>query len=118
MIVYVGDDDTGTLTISGGQMNVSTLLVIGQLPNSTGQVWIAGGAMVLSDLPTLIGNLGVGQMVLSNGTVTASQMVVSNSSAGTLSIQGGTLIANLTIKPAGRFRFRPGATGGQRDDQR
>jgi T5SS/PEP-CTERM-associated repeat protein len=96
--IYVGDDFNG-----------SPLLHVGELAGSTGAVWIVGGDLLATNLTTFIGNDGVGQMTISNGNVTASRVVVSNSSnPGTLSIQGGTLTAGLTISPHGRFVFGQG----------
>ena len=78
--IYVGDDFNGSLLMVGGTMSVASLLDIGELAGSTGVVWITGGDLEATNLPTLIGNAGVGQMTISNGTVTASRVMVSNSS--------------------------------------
>src|SRR5260221_14017670 len=90
--IYVGDDFNGSLLMVGGTMSVLSLLHVGEFAGSTGVVWMTGGDLLATNLTTFIGNDGVGQMTISNGTVTASRVVVSNSSnPGTLSIQGGTL---------------------------
>jgi T5SS/PEP-CTERM-associated repeat protein len=107
--IYVGDDFNGSLLMVGGTMSVASLLHIGEFAGSTGVVWITGGDLLATNLTTFIGNDGVGQMTISNGSVTVSRVVVSNSSnPGTLSIQGGTLSAILTISPQGRFVFGQG----------
>ncbi len=107
--IYVGDDFNGSLLMVNGTMSVVSLLHVGELAGSTGVVWITGGDLLATNLTTFIGNDGVGQMTISNGNVTAARVVVSNSSnPGTLSIQGGTLTADLTISPHGRFVFGQG----------
>ncbi len=107
--IYIGYNDNGSMLIDGGTLSVVSLLHVGEDPDSTGVVWMTGGDLLATNNTTFIGNDGVGQMTISNGTVTASRVVVSNSSnPGTLSIQGGTLTGPLTISPQGRFVFGQG----------
>jgi hypothetical protein len=82
----------GTLTIAGGTNTLIARLVIGNLANSTGAVWVTGGRLVVEDGGTLssaIGSSGVGQMTVSNGTW-LSMANVSVGSQGSLTIAGGT----------------------------
>ena len=111
--LYAGYGDIGTMTMAGGVANVNSRLIIGHLgsPVSTGAVWITGGQLTVPNNYTLIGNSGVGQMTISNGIVTASDVIVGNSSnPGTLSLAGGTLTANTLVlpNPASRFIFSGG----------
>jgi T5SS/PEP-CTERM-associated repeat protein len=98
-VVYVGDNDTGTMTFSGGQTTVSTLLDIGFASGSAGSVWMSGGQLTATALATtalVIGDQGVGQLSLSNGTIQASTLFVSTTGGpgGTLTVAGGTLMLN------------------------
>jgi uncharacterized repeat protein (TIGR03803 family)/T5SS/PEP-CTERM-associated repeat protein len=97
-VVYVGDDDTGIMTISGGQTIVHTLLDIGFSLGSAGSVWMSGGQLMATNHPTtaiVIGNLGVGQLSLSNNaTIQASTLFVGTTTGGPggiLTVAGGAL---------------------------
>jgi hypothetical protein len=101
--VYVGYDNAGTMTIAGGAMSILSRLTIGHLgsPMSTGAVWITGGQLTMVSQTAIIGNSGVGQMTMSNGTVTATSVIVGNngSNPGTLTVAGGamTVLSGLTV---------------------
>ena len=104
--LYVGYDNAGTMTIAGGAMTILSRLTVGQLssPPSTGAVWIAGGQLTMTNNYSIIGNSGVGQMTISNGTVMAGSMVVGNgSNPGSLTVAGGTMtvLSNLTVGNCG-----------------
>jgi hypothetical protein len=94
--VFVGEDGEAALTIVGGTLNISAggfgALIIGQFDGGTGTTWVTGGAQLLvpNDLTT-VGDDGVGQMVVSNGTALVNDLTVGNFGAGTLSIAGGTV---------------------------
>jgi len=113
--VYVGFDSTGTMAMSGGTMSSSSRLIVGHLGLdvasviSTGVVWISGGVLTVTNLYSIIGNSGVGQMTMSNGTVTAADVVVGNSanptSFGTLTLAGGTLTVKSLMLPNPHSRF-------------
>jgi hypothetical protein len=110
-IAYVGYDSQGTLTMVAGQMTVSSLLEIGFAAGSTGSVWMSGGQLTATALPTTIGNQGVGQMSVSNGIVTAADVFVGNSSnPSTLTLAGGTLTVNslVLLNPSSQFNFTGG----------
>ena len=98
--VYIGYDYFGSMAMLGGTMTMSSGLTLGYVAGSTGQVWLAGGQMVMTNLPTLVGNSGVGQMVLSNGNIQVSTIFVGNTSGpgGTLSVSGGTLTLSGDLK--------------------
>ena len=110
-ITYVGYDSQGTLTMVAGQMTVSSLLEIGFTSGSAGSVWISGGQLTATTLPTTIGNQGAGQMSISNGIVTMADVVVGNSSnPSTLTLTGGTLTVNTLVlpNPSSQFNFTGG----------
>jgi T5SS/PEP-CTERM-associated repeat protein len=106
----------GTLTIAGGTVNAAVLLRLGNDLGATGTVWVTSGQLMLTNLnSTRIGDSGVGQMTVSNGTLQAGEIRVGNGDAttfpaavGTLTIAGGTanISSNLT---AGRFTNSVGA---------
>jgi T5SS/PEP-CTERM-associated repeat protein len=104
--VYVGYDNAGTMTIDGGAMNILSRLIVGQLgsPLSTGTVWMTGGQLTVLNNYTTIGNSGVGQMKISNGTMTAASVIVGNSSnPGSLTVAGGTMtvLSDMTLGDCG-----------------
>jgi hypothetical protein len=82
---------------------------------ATGAVWITGGQLTVTNDYCIIGNSGVGQMSISNGTVTAADVFVGNSSnptsSGTLTLAGGTLTVDSLIAQNGAngvFTFNAG----------
>jgi hypothetical protein len=101
MVVFVGyesqsENGQGTLTISGGQMIISSTLDLGFSSGDTGWIWMSGGTLTATANTTIIGDSGVGQLTLSNGsTVVASALSVGTSgvagSGGTLTVAGGAL---------------------------
>jgi alpha-tubulin suppressor-like RCC1 family protein len=110
-ITYVGYDSQGTLTMVAGQMNVSSLLEIGFTAGSAGSVWMSGGQLTATALATTIGDQGVGQMSISNGTVTMADVFVGNSAnPSTLILAGGTLTVNslVLLNPSSQFLFSGG----------
>jgi T5SS/PEP-CTERM-associated repeat protein len=85
----------GTLTVAGGTINVSSFFYIGWFSGTTGTVWLTGGQLISTNLPSPhfeIGSGGVGQMTVSNGTWRSAQVFVGTQSGsqGTLTIAGGT----------------------------
>jgi hypothetical protein len=98
---YVGFDNAGTMTIAGGTMTILSGLTVGHLgsPMSTGAVWVTGGQLTMVNQPAIIGNSGVGQMTISNGTVTAADVVVGNNSSnpGTLTLAGGIMTVSSLV---------------------
>ena len=83
----------GALTVIGGNYVAPEHLSLGEDAGSTGLVWVSGGQLILTNNYLLtIGGYGVGQMVLSNGAIAASDVEVANApgSQGALRITGGT----------------------------
>ena len=104
--LYVGYDNTGTMTVAGGAMSILSRLIIGHLgsPLANGSVWMTGGQLSVLNNYTIIGNSGVGQMTISNGTMTAASVIVGNSSnPGSLTVAGGamTVLSDMTLGDCG-----------------
>src|SRR5579862_9249333 len=115
-----GSGGLGVLKIAGGTNVLSSSLNLGDDPNdptATGVVWVVNGQLVVTNNSTQVGNFGVGQMTVSNGTFMAQSVNVGlNAGAlGTLTVAGGTnaLLGPLTV---GSFLGGTGVvwvTGGQ-----
>lgn len=118
-----GEFGQGTLTVAGGTLNLlaplSSGLYVGHFADSTGTVWVTGGQVFVTNDFTTIGSDGAGTMVVSNGTVRTSDMLVGEYAAGTLTVAGGTVsfssvfTTNFTL---GFFQSSSGTvwvTGGQ-----
>lgn len=92
----------GTLSILGGSCVVPEHLSLGEDAGSTGLVWVTGGQLILTNgFLTTIGGNGVGQLVLSNAQILASDVAVADGLAthGTLTMAGGacTLSGSLFV---------------------
>jgi len=77
--VYVGDAPgaQGTLTIAGGTNSISAGFFISELStSSTGVVWVTDGQLTITNAETVVGNEGVGQMTMSNGTWRAQSVLL------------------------------------------
>jgi hypothetical protein len=83
----------GTLTLAGGTTSLSSQFVVGSGTNSTGNVWLTGGAFNVTQNQTWVGDQGSGAVTISNGTWKADDVYVghNSSSQGTLTIAGGTI---------------------------
>ena len=104
----------GTFTMSGGETKSTGLICAGCRVGSTGAVWVTGGQLSASNGFLEVGADGLmGQMAVSNGTVTISEFTLatfSNTvgrSLGTLTMAGGSL-QSLSSFTAGSD---PGTTG-------
>jgi hypothetical protein len=96
------------MTVAGGNM-IASNLVVGDVSNAVGAVWVTGGNLVVTNitaLGTIIGTSGTGQLTLSNGTVQSYTLLVGFRNAGTVTIAGGTLTVGTF-----QFGFYPGAIG-------
>jgi T5SS/PEP-CTERM-associated repeat protein len=107
----------GTLTLAGGTNSVSSAFEVGVLANSTGAVWVTGGQLTFNNLLTQVGLSGVGQMTVSNGTVLATGLAVSDhfGSSATLTVAGGTISPSSYINVGNQFNTKGAVwvTGGQ-----
>jgi uncharacterized repeat protein (TIGR03803 family) len=72
---------SGTLTIAGGTSSVSSDLYVGNSLNTTGAVWVTGGQLTVTT-NIVVGNQGFGRMTVSNGTVTVGSLIVTNNING------------------------------------
>ncbi|HXI84968.1 MAG TPA: hypothetical protein VNL17_12850 [Verrucomicrobiae bacterium] len=111
--VFLGltSGSAGDLTIAGGKYDASELLSLGDEGGSTGSVWISDGQLIIgtNDYLMTIGNNGAGQLILSNGQLVASYVIVAGGqgSQGALLIAGGTA----TFSRALSVGVGQGATG-------
>ncbi len=93
----------GTLTVAGGTNTLSVGLTVGNDPNANGAVWVTGGQLTVTAGTVRVGNNGVGQMTVSNGTWLARTVNVAanggTTGRGTLTVAGGTssVFLSLTI---------------------
>src|SRR5206468_3121509 len=76
----VGNFGAGTLSTQGGTMRIAFgNLFVGRFTNSTGTVWVNGGASILLtnvSSTVVLGTQGSGQLTLSNGTVQAYAVAI------------------------------------------
>lgn len=97
--------------LKDGLAGTSDDFSIGRFGNSTGMVFMADGQLVVTNHPIWVGREGNGQLIVSNGLVSASEIRVAaeftNTARGTVLIAGGTtaLSTALTI---GRANFSTG----------
>ena len=91
----------GTVTVADGNVLSTGGLTVGVFAGGTGTVWLTGG--LLTSGVGLGNGGGIGRMVISNGTWTASSMSVGASAgSGTLTIVGGQInLGNYTFIGAG-----------------
>ncbi len=91
----------GILTLAGGSTTLNSMVFVGGTGNATGAIWMTGGRLVVTNATIRIGNGGVGQMTISNGTWLATNVILGSfgGSQGTLTVAGGTNIiyAGLTL---------------------
>jgi hypothetical protein len=91
----VGINSSGTLTVAGGldELTAGSGMLIGFNPGSTGTVWVTGGNLDVGG-DTVIGYSGVGSLIQSNGIVSAAGEFsgVVSGGQGLLAIAGGTNI--------------------------
>jgi T5SS/PEP-CTERM-associated repeat protein len=82
----------GRLTVASGALRTAGAFTVGDQANATGAVWVTGGNLVVTNNNSVIGNSGVGQMIVSNGTMLGKwgYMGTSSGSLGALAIAGGT----------------------------
>ena len=99
--VSVGRHDTaqGTLVLlAGGLVSTTDDFSIGRFGNSTGTVFVADGQLSVTNHPIWVGREGTGQLVVSNGLVSASELRVAaeltNTASGFVLLAGGTTIAS------------------------
>jgi len=86
------------LTVGGGTLSVSAGLNVGSAPQSTGTVWVIGGQVMAASTSLVIGNgSGIGQMTISNGSVQANSLVLTNGANSRLALIGGALSSGGTV---------------------
>jgi T5SS/PEP-CTERM-associated repeat protein len=103
----------GTIRITGGLMSLSGELSVGEGARGNGSVEVLGGQLQIANNQTNImrvGDNGIGQMIVSNATVSLGNMSVArhDGSHGTLIVQTNGFIQFTDDLSIGRFS---GATG-------
>jgi hypothetical protein len=96
LYVGVGTNATGTVILSGGTLLGG--IGLGEQATATGTLWLTGGQLGYNFQDgggVGVGDFGIGQMTMSNGTVTTAEITLGNSTGaqGTLTMVGGTLEA-------------------------
>jgi T5SS/PEP-CTERM-associated repeat protein len=83
----------GILNLSNGLFDASSLISVGDKLNSTGEVTIAGGQLWVTNDITKIGNAGVGQLTLHNGSGNFAFLSAGDGfgARGTIQVNGGLL---------------------------
>jgi T5SS/PEP-CTERM-associated repeat protein len=95
---------SGTLTLAGGSLVLTSNLVVGTDGISTGQVWVAGGNLNIAGKgnPGYLA-VGEGTFTLSLGSVTTDDLFLTNN-GGLFSFNGGVLQArNITVSNGAAF---------------
>ena len=101
--LFATDSAKGTLTVAGGSVQTVNNLVAGWEQTTTGTVWVTGGQLNVSG-NTVLGvspEKSFGSITISNGTVTANAANIGNSHglSGTLALYGGAMAvySNMTV---------------------
>ncbi len=107
----VNSGSSGTLTVTGGSVELSKATNGGQLNigrnfGSRGTVWVTGGSLILTNTSSdiFVGNSGTGDLTVSNGSlriggnidegiINNNQLVIARNSfsQGTVTLAGGTM---------------------------
>jgi T5SS/PEP-CTERM-associated repeat protein len=103
-----GVSNSATLTLLGATHSFGNGMVVGSFSGSTGTVWLSATQLVVTN-PTTIGNLGVGEVTVSNGLWLGHEVRVANVTGprSTLTLAGGTNVFSGELI-AGHF---PNSTG-------
>jgi fibronectin-binding autotransporter adhesin len=103
-------NSSGAVNMTGGTLNVSSLLSIGRNPGTTGSLSMFGGQLSVLNDDTRVGDSGIGQMILSNATATLTNLQVGHDplSSGTFTIGTGGAIQLLSDTTIARLN---GSTG-------
>ena len=93
------DSSVGTLVLSsGGLFGGSDDLSIGRFSGATGMVYVAGGQMLITNHPIWVGREGIGQLIVSNGLVQAQgiqvAVVPTNTAHGSALLAGGSVLVS------------------------
>jgi hypothetical protein len=93
------DSSEGTLVLlPGGLVSTADDFSIGRFGSATGRVFAAGGQLIVTNHPIWVGREGYGQLVVSNGLVSALNFEVAsaltNTAQGTVWLGGGTTVAS------------------------
>jgi len=92
----------GTLTMSDGTITTSGSLTLGKSAGANGTLWVTGGTLLAVNsgiAHIILGSLGQGALIVSNGTVQADQTFAGNGvgGSGVLTIAGGNFLSDSTL---------------------
>ena len=92
----------GFMNMSGGTFDISSMMTLGHDVGTTGIVSVLGGQVTVTNDELRVGNMGTGQMTVSNATLWLADLAVGHDAgaAGTLTLQPGALVlvsSNLSI---------------------
>ncbi len=113
--IYVGREGSGQMTISNGSVQAASLLIAANLTNSpTGSFTMHGGSLNLSS-NLFVGSTGfsTGQMVFTGGTITitnSAATAIMSIPSGAVTWKAGTLTSDslLLTNSAAQFLFKGG----------
>src|SRR4029077_10214420 len=84
---------SATLNVLGGTNRFFNAISVAPVANSTGTVSVSGGQLIVTNSSLTVGQLGLGQMTVSNSTVRALNVNVGyNAARGVLTIADGALL--------------------------
>jgi fibronectin-binding autotransporter adhesin len=97
-IVGNGTNSSGVVTVAGDAsmtFNLSSAFIVGNSINSSGSLWLTGGTLNSGLYGGILGEMGSGQMTMSNAAIwncgNAVVLADQPGSVGTLTVAGGTL---------------------------
>jgi T5SS/PEP-CTERM-associated repeat protein len=84
----------GFMNMSGGTFDISSMMTLGHDAGTTGIVSVVGGQLIVTNDDLRVGNLGTGQMTVSNATLWLTNLDIGHDagSAGTVTLQTGALV--------------------------
>jgi filamentous hemagglutinin len=87
----------GTLTVAGGALTANAGLIVG-----TGTVWVSNSGQLLVPSSLVIGSNGIGQLTISSGLVQANSLVLTNGAQSQIALVGGVLNSGGTVVTNGQ----------------
>lgn len=108
--VRVGDRGTGSITVGGGTLDATTM-ILGNRSGGSGTVTISGGTATVDNLYTGFAAGATGSVTVDGGTLTSRGLsLVGVSGSGSLTINSGTVNSSATY-PGQYVGFNAGSSG-------
>ena len=110
----------GLMNMSGGAFYISSMMTVGHDLQTTGFVAVTGGLLTATNEELRVGNLGFGQLTVSNATLLLTNLAMGHDagSIGFLNLQAGGLITLSSSLSIARLNGSTGSVamaGGQLD---